>query len=144
VFRRFCTNSSRNSAVQNHIRDHVEPYVTMNLIMSDDVPSPFNSPAGTLDDGPAAVVAAMRARGDIKTNAAIVDGIVALPTGTNGIATECGSTVTESPGSIWRERLSVSFSRGEFVWRFVQALRRRPQSEFTGDGAIVRVMEDRH
>jgi ADP-ribosylglycohydrolase len=38
-----------------------------------------------LDDYQSAVVAAIRARGDIDTNAAIVGGIVALATGSNGI-----------------------------------------------------------
>ena len=38
-----------------------------------------------LDDYRSAVVAAIRARGDIDTNAAIVGGIVALAMGTDGI-----------------------------------------------------------
>ena len=38
-----------------------------------------------LDDDQSAVVAAIRARGDIDTNAAIVGGIVALATGADGI-----------------------------------------------------------
>ena len=39
-----------------------------------------------LDDDQSAVVAAIRARVDIDTNAAIVGGIVALATGADGIA----------------------------------------------------------
>ena len=57
------------------------------IICQDTVPLCLWVAARHLDDDRSAVVAAIRARGDIDTNAAIVGGIVALATGAAGIPT---------------------------------------------------------
>jgi ADP-ribosylglycohydrolase len=56
-----------------------------NITCQDTVPLCLWIAARHLDDYESAVVAAIRARGDIDTNAAIVGGIVALSTGADGI-----------------------------------------------------------
>ena len=55
------------------------------ITCQDTVPLCLWIAARHLDDYEAAVVAAIRARGDIDTNAAIVGGIVAVATGADGI-----------------------------------------------------------
>src|SRR5262249_31745932 len=38
VFSEICANIDRSSAVQDHVRDHIETYVTRHVILIDDVP----------------------------------------------------------------------------------------------------------
>jgi hypothetical protein len=67
------------------------------ITCQDTVPLCLRIAARHLDDYQSAVVAAIRARGDIDTNAAIVGGIVALATGAEGIPRDWRADREEVP-----------------------------------------------